>query len=195
MMSQIKKINFKKSDFMQQPPTLVSKLLPWLLILSFAFVGLYPGLTEVGADFNIFAEYNISVEIVISLNLLFIAAIQYLFYCVFLWIYKSILKSRPYFAFIGDRTFSDTFGLWYVAKNIVFGLILLLQFWAPYLANFFDIVNLVLSFLVVVFTYASLSNRVDVVFKPMIFKMMMWPWFVWQALGLVLSLLLGGDAL
>ena len=191
-MSDIKTINFKRSDFMAKEPTIVSKLLPILLVVSFCLVSLFSAITNVSSQFNFFIEYGVDTTYAIIFNVIFTALIQYLVYAIFLWIYKSILTTRPYFAFIGERKFTDTFGLWYVAKNVIYGLILFTQFWAPYLANLYSILNLVLSYLVVMMTYISLKNRVDIVFRPMILKDFYYPWFIWQGLGLLISILFGG---
>ena len=192
-MSEIAKINLRKDQlFATQPPTLLGRLLPAMLVASFAFAGLYNIARNIGASQFAFFS-NITAYFVI--DLLLVAAIQYLIYLLVLWVYKSILKTRAYFSLLSERDFKEMFGLSYFFRNIAVGLVALCQFWFPFLQVYMVSIELILSYLMITCTYLLLSKKMNIMFKHFYYRLFMLPWFVWQALTVLLSLIFGGAIL
>ena len=192
-MSEIAKINLKKEQlFSSQPSTLLGRFLPLLLISSFAFAGLYNVARNMGTNE---LSYFSNTTIYFVVDLLLVACIQYLIYLLVLWVYKSILKTRPYFSLLSERDFKEMFGLSYVFRNIVLGLVSLCQFWFPFLHLYFVSVEIVLSYLVITGTYLLLSKKMNIMFKHFYYRLFMTPWFVWQAINVLFTLIFGGAIL
>ncbi|MBQ8468337.1 MAG: hypothetical protein IJ542_01110 [Clostridia bacterium] len=189
-MSEIAKINLKKEQLMaQQPPTLVGRALPVLLILSFAFSSLYNVARSVSATE---LSYFSNVRLFFAVDLLLVAVVQYLVYLLVLWVYKSILKTRPYFALLSERDFKDAFGVSYVLRNVFIGLISLCQFWFPYLSTYMASISLIVSYLMITATYLLLSKKMNIMFKHFYYRLFMIPWFIWEAITILFTLIFGG---
>lgn len=193
-MSDIKKISLNKEHFFaKQPPTLFGKFLPYLLIASFAFFSFYSTARNISA--NLLAYFGSSKTLIVIVEVLFIGLIEYFVYLLILWVYKSILRTKPYFVLAGERDFQETFGLVYVVRNLIIGAVGLLQFYFPYLEVFMPIFSMIMSYIAITCTYLLLSKKIDIMFRHMYYKMLMLPWFVWHAITAIFAIIFGGAIL
>jgi len=190
-MSDFKIINLNKASILaKSPPSKLGKWLPFLLIVSFMLANVYMAAQGTTADSAIVAnDYN---YLVFSLDLLFFAIFDYLIMLLVLWVYRLILSFRPYFHLVKVQQFNETFKFWYVIRNIIFGLFTLLLFKFPFLERYFLVLELLLSFGVVLLTYFSLQKHIDIMFRHMYFKLLLFPWFIYQAIDIVLAIIFGG---
>ena len=193
-MSDIRKIHLSRENMIAgQAPTLLGRFLPVLLIVSFAFASFYNTARNISA--NMLGLFENSKELIIVVELLLIGLIEFFVYVLIMWVYKTILKTRPYFALIGERKFQETFGICYVARNIIVGAVGLLQFYFPYLALYMPIFSMVMTFVAINCTYLLLAKDMEIMFKHFYYKLIFLPWFVWHAITCVLAILFGGAIL
>lgn len=171
----------KKSTF--------EKLVPFLLIASYAWLYFFCEIRDIGFSF-----FESQLEYVLSLifGLILIAVCEYGLLLIVLWIYRSVMSFRPYFYLVSVRTFNSHIKFWVLMQNLVLGAFNMMLFYLPYLEIYVTILEFVLSFLVVVCTYFSLQKYIDQMFRHMYFKLMVYPWFVYQIISILLSILFGG---
>lgn len=192
-MSDIKKISITKEQLLtKQPPTMFGKVLPFLLIASFAFAGFYNVARNIGVNTQSIFGSGISFVLV---DVLFVSVVQYFIFLLILWIYKFILKTQPYFALVGERDFGEIYGFCYLLRNLLLGVFGFLQFRFAYLGIFMPLVSLMLSYLTITATYFISARKMDIMFRHMYYRIMMLPWFVWQAITILISLIFGGAIL
>ena len=193
-MSDIKKIHLNKEQFLaKQAPTLLGRVLPFLLIVSFAFASFYTTTRNIST--NMLGLFENSKNLIVFVELALIGLIEIFVYLLVMWVYKTILKTRPYFALVGERVFVETFGICYVVRNIVVGAVGLLQFRFPYLALYMPLFSMIMSFVAVNITYLLLSKKMEIMFRHFYYKLILLPWFVWHAITAVFAIIFGGAIL
>ena len=163
----------------------LSILIPLILFISFMFANFYYAVqaVEIGVKHNVGQLF---------LSMAIFSVFDYLMLVLLLWVYRSILSIRPYFYLVGKTLFNEKFKLCYIVKNMVLGAIMFLCFKMPYLEVFLPVISIILSYLVVIFTYKTLEPKIDIMFRHMFFKLLLFPWFIYQIGELLLNLLLGG---
>jgi len=193
-MGDIKKIHLNREHFLaQQAPTLLGRILPILLIISFAFTSFYNTSRNLSA--SVLALFENSQSLVIFVEVAFIGLIEYFVYVLIMWLYKTILKTRPYFALVGERDFQETFGICYVVRNVIVGAVGLLQFYYPYLALYMSLFAMIMTFISINVTYVFLSRKMEIMFRHFYYKLLLLPWFVWHAITAVFAIIFGGTIL
>lgn len=190
-MDKVKTILIDKSKiFAPSKPNLLTKLLPIMLIASFIFANFYYVAQDISPD--ILAIDSGSYTLYLVLELGFYALLDYAILLLVLWLYRSVLSYRPYFYLVKVQVFNDTFKFWYFVRNVLFGTFACILFIAPYFAVYLPLLELILSFLVVLLTYFSLKKYVDIMFRHMYFKLLLYPWFILMAIETVLGIIFGG---
>ena len=190
-MSDIKTINInRKSIFAPSKPSLLGRFLPIMLIVSFVFANFYGATQVISSDF--LAIYSAGYNWFFVIYLIFMSVLDYLILLMVLWLYRTILSYRPYFFLVKTQTFNEHFKFWYFVRNVLYGAISCILFVCPYLQMYFPIISLILMFLVVLLTYVSLNKHVDIMFKHMYFKLLMYPLFIFEAASIILTIILGG---
>lgn len=190
-MNDVKTINInRKNIFAPSKPTLLGRFLPLMLIVSFIFANFYTATQSMVPE--IVATYSTAYNWFFAIYLIFLGVFDYLILLLVLWLYRTILAYKPYFYLVKTQTFNEHFKFWYFVKNVVYGAISCVLFACPYLQMYFPIINLVLTFCVILLTYASLNKHIDIMFKHMYFKLLMYPWFIFEAINIVLTIILGG---
>ena len=193
-MSDVRKISLKKENlFAKQEPTIIGRLLPFLLGISFAFASLYNTARNLGT--NMLAFFENSKGLVLIVDLALIGLIEFFVYVLILWVYKTILKTRPYFALVGERDFQETFGLCYVVRNMIVGAVGLLQFSFPFIAQYMTIFSMIMTYVAITCTYLFLSKKIDIMFRHLYYKLLFMPWFVWHAITAIFAIIFGGAIL
>ena len=190
-MSELRRINLKRSAILaKSPPSKLGRWLPLLLIVSFMLTNIYFAAQGTLADGIIVTHSSAAIGFVF--DLLLYAVFDYIILLLVLWVYRSILSFIPYFYLTKTQTFNETFKFWYVIKNVIYGLFTLLLFKFPFLERYFVVLDLLLSFGVVLLTYFSLQKYIDIMFRHMYFKLLLYPWFIYQAIDIVLAIIFGG---
>ena len=190
-MNDIRTINISRKNMLtKQTPSLFGRFLPFILILSFMIANFYNAMNVLPAEIPaIYMQNSVTFYI---LYLAMISTIDYFILKVVLWLYRTILSFRPYFYLVNTQTFNEHFKFWYAIKNIIYGLISCILFAAPYLHVYLPIVGLILQFLVILLTYVTLKKHVDIMFRHMYFKLLMYPLFIFEALSIILTIITGG---
>ena len=193
-MNQIRTINLNKENVTNvSAPTIVSRLLPIFLVISFAFASSYNTIRNMST--NLFGLFSSSTGMVLFVQMAIVGLVDYLIFLLSMWVYKSILKTRPYFALVGERKFGDIFGLCYVCRNICVGLFGLSLFFAPYLAAYMPIVSMIFSFVAINVAYVFMCKHMDIMFRHFLYRILFLPWFVWHALTAIFAIIFGGTIL
>lgn len=189
-MGDIKNINIKLNFFSKRQATIFGQLLPTLIVISFLPQAFYAI-----ASNSLLAINNLSGRAsfaILVFECIAIACLQYLFFRLILWVYKSVLKTKPYFYLINEQEFSEKLSCWYLLKNIIISGFYVLLIYYPYIYFVLSAINIVLSYLVITLTYLSVSKKIDITFRPMFYRLMQTPWFVYQIFIIVLQIILGG---
>lgn len=190
-MSETKKIKLnKKNIFTKNSPSLLGKFLPYMLFAAFMLLHIYPAVEAMGFLATSVAP-NLYPKFII-LWLLLNSAISYLVMKFILWIFRLILQRKPYFYLINETTFNETFKFWYFIRTLIFAVFVNLQMFFPYIEIFSPIIGILLSYLLVLGVYLTVSKKIDLIFKHLYFRMLMYPLFIYQAIGLIIGLLTGG---
>lgn len=171
----------KKSTF--------EKLLPYLLIASYAWLYFFSEVRDINATMF---ESQTAYIATLALSLIFLGVCEYGLLLVVLWIYRSVMSIRPYFYLVSVRQFNSHIKFWIIIKNLVLGALNMLLFSLPYLEIYIQLVELIINFGVIVCTYFSLQKYIDNMFRHMYFKLMVYPWFVYQIISILLVVLFGG---
>ncbi len=190
-MSDIRTINLDpKKMFMPSKPSLLGRFLPIMLIVSFIFANFYTATQSVALEF--LASYGSMYSLFFIIYLVFLALFDYLIFTLVLWLYRSVMAFRPYFYLVKTQTFNEHFKFWYFVRNVLYGALSCILFACPYLHMYFPIISLLLTFLVIVLTYVSLNKHIDIMFKHMYFKLLMYPWFIFEAVTIIINIITGG---
>lgn len=188
-MNNVKTINITQNMLKLGKKSTFEKLLPFLLIASYMWLFYYYEIRDLSVNlFNSQVAYFMS----LFLGLLFIGVCEYALILIVLWIYKSILSIKPYFYLVNIRTFDCHIKFWIVISNLINGAFCLLLFTYPYLEVFGEVLNIIMGFLTIICAYFSLQKYIEPMFRHMYFKLMVYPWFVYQLISIILSMLFGG---
>ena len=190
-MNDIKTINInRKNLFASDKPTLLGRFLPIMLIVSFVFANFYIATQTMTPE--ILSIYSSSYTLFFILYITFLAVLDYAILLLVLWLYRTVMSYRPYFYLVKVQTFNEHFKFWYFVKNVLYGAICCILFVCPYLHMYFPIINLLLTFMVIVLTYTSLQKHIDIMFRHMYFKLLMYPFFIFEAINIILTIITGG---
>lgn len=189
-MNNIKTITIQNQKLGAQNKTIISKVLPLLLIVSFMFANIF--YVAQGSVIELTNLNSSQYEAYFFFELIVFALIDYVVMLLVLWIYRSVLSFRPYFYLVDKDTFNEKFKIAYLIKNVIYGAACFALFFVPHLQDLFLVLDLILSFMVVVLTYVMLKNKIDIMFRHFYFKLLMYPWFIFQAISILITIVLGG---
>lgn len=179
----IKTISISPSAWGEKKPTLFEGILPWLIILALVGSNLYNAVQITGVVTQVLST-NITSDVIL-LSAVFFAVVQYLIFVLLMLIYRKMLERVPYFFLVPYQTFLNTFRFWYFVKCAILTLAGLLVMAVPYLGVFSAVVKLVLSFMVVVLSFLSMRKYIDIMFRHLYFRMLVWPWVILQLFILI----------
>ncbi len=167
----------------KRQPTFLERLLPIFIILALMLSNLY-SCTSIDS----FYEY-VAVATPQYFFMFVVAILQYLIFLLVLWVYRKILTIRPYYYLVDEQTFISTIKFFFLIKTLIYAGFTFLQFFVPYISALLPIISLILGFLMIVGSYFALKKHIDIMFRHLYFKLMLYPWFVWQAICIILSAL------
>ncbi|MEG1581808.1 MAG: hypothetical protein RR334_01430 [Clostridia bacterium] len=160
------------------------KIMPYLLILSFAFSGFYNVIflaNDTGSFSGIMGTVQTMLDLVVY-SLIF-GIVSWLFFEFLLMIFHFVSSFNLYIKFIPKTVINTRFRFWFMLRNIVLGIIGLLFMLAPYMFAYIAVITLVLDFVVVFCMYFDLRYKFfDDAIAPFIFNGIMIPLILYEIL-------------
>lgn len=164
------------------------------LFLSFVWVSAYPAITSVSSDFyfnygNIFMTGSSNFSYVLSMVIVE-ALVSWIFFEIVFYLYRLILSFRVYsFVVPMDKLKNDS-RLFFIYRNIFYGLFLNLSFMFPYLYIYAEFVNLIVLLVATIFYACYLNkNYAEPIIGHFVFKNFCYPLFFYEALSLLVSVM------
>lgn len=188
--TQIKTINISPEIWAKRAaPNLWQRLLPWLIIIALSFGKLFEATQSAGVLIYIVGAGEVMTDIVFGA--IFYGLVEYGIFLLVMWLYRKVLSIKPYYFLVPRQAFDTHFKSWFLLSSVVLGIFELLYFVAPYMQVFGPIMSIICSYCVVLGAYYSLNRYIDIMFRHMYFKLLLTPWFIWQGLALLFSLVWG----
>jgi hypothetical protein len=160
---------------MREKNSLLHKLLPLLLIISFAWVELFSAYSSSAFSFyglsgidlvTPFSEYLIT-------NILIFACVEWLYFEITFYLYKIVIGFSVFSYTIPKELLNNKGRLFMVIRNIIWGALNALLFFVPFIANYLLIIELLLDIGIFLFFVSEvMKETVDVMIKPNVFKIL-----------------------
>ena len=163
------------------------KLLPFLLVASFMWLGLFEGYAE--AVLGISTSTS-SFGASLLANLVFVGLVNWLIFEVTFFIYKLILGFSIFSLSIPKYYLNNRARLFMVCRNILLGLIFNICFFVPALSAFEVLITLIVDFIMFAFFVSYvLHDKVHITVKSNVYKSLFTPFIVLQAVELFIIML------
>jgi len=166
------------------------KMLPFLLILSFAFVVLFENYSQ--SSFEVF-EYKLfgfddTFGEWFFANLFFGALIEWLWFEILFYVYKLFLGFSVFSYTISMQLLNNKARSFMVIRNVIWGIVCNLMFMIPqFLASFVVVLELVVDVCVFVwFTFSVMRETVDTIIKPNVMKTLTLSFLIMRACSLIM---------
>ena len=166
----------------------------FLLFLSFVWVSFYPSMTALSADFysnygNIVSAESMNFGYVVS-TITVEALFSWLFFEVVFYLYRLVLSFKVYSFVVPPDKLKTESRIFFIYRNVFYGLFLNLCFLVPYLYAYAEFINLAVT-LAFTIVYASVLNKNygEPVIGHFVFKNFCYPLFFYEALMLLSSVM------
>ena len=166
----------------------------FLLFISFIWISFYPAMTALSSDYyfnygNIVASGSPNFTYVIT-TILVEALFAWIFFEVVFYLYRLVLSFRVYSFVVPMEKLKIESRVFFIYRNVIYGLFLNLCFLFPYLFAYADFFNLVIT-LAFTIVYASVLNKNygEPVIGHFVFKNFCYPLFFYEALMLLSSVM------
>lgn len=174
-------------DYFVQQRSILSRLLPLLVLLSFIWLNLYDNIHSFPI-YSALGESGMGIFVIVIDGVIAYLVFELLFY-----IYRLCIGFSIYSFLIPKRVLIDSFRLWYLIRNIALGFIFNIRFFAPYFATYLCVFEVLLDFLFIFGLYWQLSRSyVDALVGQFVFRSLTIPiilYSVYQVLSLVLGVI------
>ncbi len=164
----------------------------FLLFVSFLWVVLYPTLSMVSSDFyfnygNIISSSSVNFSYTVAM-ILAEALVSWLVFELIFYVYRLVLSFKVYSFVVPVEKLKSDSRIFFVYRNIFYGLFLNLCFLFPYMYIYAGLINLAVT-LGVAIIYASYLNKTygEPVIGHFVFKCFCYPLFCYEALVLLSS--------
>lgn len=165
-----------------------------LLFISFVWISLYPTVTALSTDFffnygNILNTSSTNFSYALSMVLVE-ALLSWAFFEVVFYLYRLVLSFRVYSFVVPMDKLKTESRIFFIYRNIFYGLFLNLCFMFPYLFVYVDFINLVVTLIVTMF-YAAYLNKTyaEPIIGHFVFKNFCYPLFFYEALMVLSSVM------
>lgn len=164
------------------------------LYLSFVWVSVYPVASTIGTSFftyygNLISGANSEISTLIVFSMLE-ALLGWLGFEIIFWLYRMFLTFKIYSFVVPVDELKNTSRLFFGVKNILYGALLLLCFWFPYLYSFMELFNLILIVsLLILFAVYIQKKYSEPIIAHFVFKNFCYPVFVYECILLAVSVL------
>ena len=166
----------------------------FLLFLSFIWISLYPSVNILTDNFhfgygNLFdtnsSNFSYIMIMILSESLFYWIAFEFVFY-----LYRYVLAFKVYSFIVPAHKLKDESRIYFIYRNVFYGLFINICFIYPYLYMYSQFVNLVVT-LIILIVYAKHLERTygEPVIGHFVFKNFCFPVFVYEALVLISALL------
>jgi len=185
----IQQLNMLNNDINERERNrLLHKLLPFFLVLSFAFLELFSVYSSVSTTGN----YIISLDGVFDFSgnfgvtLIVNAVIEWFWFEIIFYFYKAILSVSVFSYTIPRELLNNKARLFMVIRNVFLGVIVNLSFLIPFITTYLIILELIVDVLIfILFVYSSMKYTVDDMIKPNVFKVLVTAFVVMRAISLI----------
>lgn len=184
------------AENLQTLPRTKRRQWPYLLVLyaSFVWISLYPVtlslpstfLLDYGNIFNI-ASANFSYVIISFLvyGLMYLIGFELIF-----WLYRFILSFKIYSFLVPADNLKTDSRVYFVLRNLIYGLFVNLCFIYPYLYSYIGFVNIVVTLLMVIFYVKHLYKTYsEPIVSHFVFRYFCYPIFIYEGLSILVSVM------
>lgn len=153
---------------------MLRKFLPILLLLSFAWLGLFENYSA--ATFEVLDYFKLNMlntdpSITIIFNIIALSLISWLWFEIILYVYKMLVAFSVFSYTIPKALLENNAKIFMVIRNIVLGVFMNMLFFFPYLINFVLIVELVIDFLMFGLFFMSVTREtVSIMIAPNVLR-------------------------
>lgn len=165
-----------------------------LLFISFAWISVYPAVSSVIStyhfgygnllDFNAPA-FGVIVSVILFDALFYFAGFELLFY-----FYRYVLAFKVYSFIVPIEDLKEKSHIFFVYRNIIYGVFVNICFIFPYLYAFMECINLTITLIVmIVFVKNLVKQYSEPVISHFVFKNFCYPIFVYEALVVIFAVL------
>ncbi len=188
-------LNALNNDINQRErSSLIHKLLPFLLILSFAWVGLFGSYSYTSFEIADYFRFGMAENFgeFFFMDILFEALIAWFWFEISFYVFKILIGFSVFSYTIPSDLMKNKARLFMVIRNCILGIFTNLMFFVPqFVGVFLIVIELFVDILVFIwFAFAVMRETVDTMIKPNVFKVLATSFFILRALS-VISLVLG----
>lgn len=169
---------------------------PYILLLyvSFVWVALYPAISSIAGSFifdygNLF-DLNSPNFSYIVFTILLNGFYYFIGFELIFWLYRVILSFKIYsFIVPADRLKVES-RVYFIIRNIIYGLYVNLCFFHPYLGSYMNLVDIVVTLITVLFFVRRLYRTYsEPIVSHFVFRYFCYPIFIYEALAILFNVI------
>ena len=163
-----------------------------ILYLSFVWISIFPVASTMTSSFffnygNLIGGANSALSSLIVYAMLE-ALMGWLGFEIVFWLYRTVLSFKIYFFVVPIESLKNTSRFFYAIKNVIYGALLFLCFWYPYLYLYMQLFNIILIFVFLILYAMYLQYKFSQpIISHFVFKNFCYPVFVYECIMLVVS--------
>ncbi len=158
------------------------KILPFVLIISFMWLGFYQALLAFNAYPLELLTGSISSSFILEIVLT--GLIYYIGFEILFWVYRFAIGFSLYSFVVPSQAVKDGLRWWIIVRNLIMGGLYFLCIWLPYIYSYLAIVDLLcLFFVFVMFTLTQLKKYAEPMIYPFVYKSLMLPFIIYEFLN------------
>ncbi len=163
--------------------SILHKLLPFVLILSFMWLGFYPALCA----FNVYPMGVVTGSVAGSLivQVILMGLLYWIGFEIIMWVYRFCLGFSIYTFIVPIQAIKDNLKWCFILRNIVMGALYFLCIWYPYIYIYLIIIDAICLFAIfLLFSFVNMKKYVEPVVQPFVFKGLMLPFIVYEFINM-----------
>ena len=164
--------------------SILSRLLPVFLCLSFMWLNLYEYVASSNTLGLSVGEFS-PLALIVS-SVLFSGLLAYAMFEILLFIYKFIVGFSVYAFLIPTSVLTDKFRLWFLVRNIILGFVFNLRIFIPYISTYLCIVEMIFNMLFVLVLYFDVAKKyIEPLVRQFVFRIMVSPIFIYEIVVII----------
>lgn len=166
----------------------------FLLYLSFVWISFYPAATSLTGSFmfgfgNLLDAKNSNFSLAIAM-VISDATLSWLMFELLFYIYRYVLTFKIYTFIVPLNSLKIESRIFFIYRNIFYGIFLNLCFLFPYFYAFASFVNLTITMITLIaFSKSLVKNYSEPIIAHFVFKNFCYPIFVYEALTVIIAIL------
>ena len=156
--------------------SVLRKLLPFLLVLSFMWVGLFENYSQTSFEIADYFKFGMAEKFseLFFMNLLFGALIDWLWFEIIFYVYRLFLGFSVFSYTIPVELLKNKAKLFMVIRNLIFGVFSSLMFFVPqFVGTYIIVIELLVDVLIFLwFAFSAMKETVDPMIKPNVFRVL-----------------------